>query len=131
MEINYFEDLASTGIPCPHIDAFVPDGMQEYYRALKMGIPPSDNYIPSKIHKDKPELDECIKKSVSIYDNQERLINAFYKTPAHKKKTRILGLLVLNSKDGMLKQTFNPGHHSWWRSKEFNPDSVKIMEVEA
>jgi len=134
MELNeliYFEELASLGIPCPHIDAFVPDGIQEYYRVIKKNIPPSDNFLPTHIKDSKPKPDACIQKSVSLFDNQEGLISAFFKTPAHKKKARIIGILILSKKDGMLKQTFASGHHSWWRSKEFNPDSVKIVEVEA
>jgi len=129
-DIGYFEDLVSTGITCPHMDAFFPNDTQEYYRVIKKDIPLSDNFLPTKIKEGKPRPDACIQKSVSLFDNQEGLISAFFRTPAHKKKTKLIGIFILSQKDGMLKQTFASGHHSWWRSKKFNPHSVKIMEVE-
>ena len=125
--ITYFEDLASTDITCPHEDAFMPNGKHEYFRVLKQNPPTSDSFLPTKLNEDiKAKPDACIAKSVSIYDNLEGLINGYYKTPAHKKKKRLIGVLLLTPIDGMLKKTFANGHHSWWRSKAFQPQTVTI-----
>ena len=127
---TYFEDLAATGITCPHEDAFVPDGRQEYYRVLKHNRAISDSFLPTKIKENRNfKPDACIAKSVSIYDIMEGLINGYFKTPAHKKKQRLIGVLLLTPKDGMLKQTFSAGHHSWWRSRAFEPECVTIKKV--
>lgn len=129
--IEYFEDLSATGITCPPEDAFVPNGKQEYYRVLKHNPATSECFFPTKIKEySRIKPDACIAKSVSIYDNLEGLINGYYKTPAHKIKQRLIGVLMLTPTDGLLKQTFAAGHHSWWRSRVFTPESVTIKAVE-
>ena len=94
LSIEYFEDLAATGITCPHEDAFAPDGKQEYFRVLKYNPAASESFLPTVIKEGKPIHDACIAKSISIYDNLEGLINGFFKTPAHKKKKRLIGVLT-------------------------------------
>lgn len=128
-ELDYFEDLESTGVTCPHNDAFTPDGEQEYFRVLKHLPVSSEHFLPTPV-KEGQIVDSCIQKSVSLFDNMDGLINAFFKTPAHKKKQKVIGLVKLTPNDGMLKQTFAAGHHSWWRSKEFNPENVTLINVE-
>jgi hypothetical protein len=130
MNIEYFEDLVVTGITCPPTDAFSPNGELEYYRVLKNNPPVSDNFLPTILKEGKPKPDACISKAVSIYDNLQGLINGYFRTPAGKKKKSLIGELKLKPEDGMLKQTFAAGHHSWWRSKEFDPASVTVREVE-
>jgi hypothetical protein len=121
--------LKSTGVTCPHIDAFVPDGKQEYFRVLKHLPVSSDNFLPTPV-KEGQIVDSCIQKSVSLFDNMDGLINAFFKIPAHKKKQKVIGVLKLTSNDGLLKQTFAAGHHSWWRTKSFNSDAVTLRYIE-
>ncbi len=131
IETEYFEDLAATGITCPPEDAFVPDGQKEYYRVVKYNPADSECFLPTKIKKDsRIKPDACIAKSVSLSDSLKGLINAYFKTPAHKKKQQLIGVLTLTPKDGMLKQTFAAGHHSWWRSRAFVPETVTIETVE-
>jgi len=129
--IEYFEDLVATGTTCPPEDAFVSDGNKKYYRVVKHNPATSKCFLPAVLKKNKYKPNACIAKSVSIYDNVDGLINAYFKTPAHKKKQNFIGVLTLSPKDGKLKKTFRAGHHSWWRSKAFVPVSVSIKMVEA
>lgn len=130
-EIDYFEDLATTGNACPPEDALDPNGQQEYFRVVKHEPASSDCFVSHRMKNPHKEFaDQCIARAVSLSDNLEGLLNAYFKTPAHKKKTRLIAVLVLNSKDGRTKQTFASGHHSWWRSSVFEPSSVNIKKVE-
>lgn len=128
--IEFFEDLTGLGVACPHIDSFLPDGQKVYFRVIKENPATSDCFLPTPLKEGIPKPDECIAKSVSIFDNLERLVNGYFRTPAHKKKTRNIAVLTLTSKCGLLKQTFAESHYSWWRSKEFQPEGVAVTEVE-
>lgn len=128
--MEYFEDLSSLEITCPHEDAFTPDGKQQYFRVIKGENANSDNFLPTRIKEGKYTPDECICKSVSVFDSVETLKNGFIRTPAHKKKPRNVAVLVLTDKCGLLKQTFASGHHSWWRSKEFKPEEATVTRIE-
>ena len=130
-ELTYFEKLQETGLACHHEDAFSPNGSVVYYRILKHNPPVSDDFLPTKIQEGKHKPDSCVQKAVSVSDSLEGLLNGYFKTPAHKKKKRIIGKLTLKPEDGKLKQTFAAGHHSWWRSQAFNPVTVSVQEVEA
>ena len=129
----YFEDLTTTGIPCPHEDAFVPDGERIYYRVLKNSLVSSDSFLPTIVNEDRPlpqGYDNCIGKSVSIYDDLEGMINGFFKLPSNRGKRKTIGLLKLTPNDGLLKQTFdNKNHHSWWRSNTFDIATVATKEI--
>ncbi|KIO74873.1 hypothetical protein TH53_23885 [Pedobacter lusitanus] len=133
IDTTYFENLAATGITCPHEDAFVPDGSKTYFRVLKSSVINSECFLPTAIKTDKPlpdEFDDCIGKSVSIYDSLEGMINGFFKLPHNRGKKKHIGILQLKSNDGMLKQTFRKSHHSWWRSQAFDIATVAIKEIE-
>ncbi len=133
VDTTYFEDLAATGITCPHEDAIVPDGSKTYFRVLKSNEINSDCFLPTTIKSDKPlpdEFDDCIGKSVSIFDSLEGMINGFFKLPHNRGKKKHIGILQLKPNDGMLKQTFSKSHHSWWRSQAFDIATVTIKEIE-
>lgn len=127
--IEYFEDLSNCGCTCPHEDAICPDGSKKYYRAVKFKPATSESFLPTEIKDGQVPPDKCIIKSVSIFDNIESLKNGYFRTPAFKKRQRLAAELPLTEKDGVLKKTFSPGHHSWWRSKTFDPSIVYIIEV--
>ena len=127
--MEYFEDLAAMEITCPHKDAFSPDGKQQYFRVIKGDAADSDSFLPTPL-KTEYRPDECICKSVSVFDDLEALKSGYFKNPARKKKPRNVAVLTLTEKCGLLKQTFAAGHHSWWRSKEFNPASAGITRIE-
>lgn len=129
----YFEDLATTGMACPHPDAFEPDGQKMYYRVLRSSAVTSDCFLPTPMKPDKPipkECDACVQKSVSIYDNLPGMLNGYFRTQAGKGKKKHIGVMTLQAHDGMLKRTFGPGHHSWWRAQGFDTTTVTIQEIQ-
>jgi hypothetical protein len=131
--ISYFEDL-DVGCTCPHEDAFVPDGEKEYFRVLKSSDVTSDCFLPTPIRADRPlpdGFDDCIGKSVSIYDDLQGMINGFFKIQAKKNKKKQIGVCVLKlgAEDGLLKQTFGKNHHSWWRSQAFDVTAVTVQKI--
>lgn len=131
-ELAYFEDLESTGITCPHEDAFQANGDKIYFRVLKGDEITSESFLPTPIKNERPlppQCDACILKSVSIYDDLEGLINGYFRLPSNKGKKKRIGILKLNSRDGMLKQTFGANHHSWWRSTAFDHTKVEMKEI--
>ncbi|SDP94808.1 hypothetical protein SAMN05428975_4000 [Mucilaginibacter sp. OK268] len=133
-DITYFEDLDSTGITCPHEDAFEPDGRKLYYRYIKSGTLSSDSFLPTQVNTSMPlpnGFDACIAKSVSVFDDLDGLINAIFRLPFNRGKKKHIGTFTLNGHDGVLKQTFdNINHHSWWRSNTFDITTVTVKEVE-
>ena len=127
----YFEDLASVGIMCPHEDAFLPDGSKVYYRKLKANSELNDSFIAPPYNEERAlEADACIQKSLSVFDNLESLINAVFRTPAGKRKVKQIAVLQLLPDHGVIKKTFGPNHHSWWRSHDFDVSAVTIKEIE-
>jgi len=129
----YFEDVTATGIPCPHKDAFVPDGEKIYYRVLKNSSVSSEYFLPTVVKDDRPlpqGYDNCIGKSVSVFDDLQVMINSIFKLPSNRGKTKTIGLLKLTANDGLLKQTFDDkNHHSWWRSSAFDIATVETKEI--
>ena len=130
---TYFEDVTAAGIPCPHEDAFVPDGERIYYRVLKSSSVSSDCFLPTVVKDDRPlpqGYDNCIGKSVSVFDDLQVMINSIFRLPFNRGKKKTIGLLKLTANDGVLKQTFdNKNHHSWWRSKAFDIATVEFKEI--
>jgi hypothetical protein len=123
----YFEDLTNCG-ECPHIDAFVPDGVTAYYRVVRQNPVVSESFLPTPV-REGFEIDPCIAKSVSIYDSLDGIRNGYSKTPALKNKQGFVAILILQPNHGLLKRTFTNGHHSWWRSTEFDHTIVEIQQV--
>jgi hypothetical protein len=133
MKNKYFEDVEGCGIPCPHKDAFVPDGVKVYYRVLKNSTVSSDYFLPTVVKNDRPlppGFDNCIGKSVSVFDDLQVMINSIFRLPFNRGKIKTIGLLKLTAFDGLLKQTFdNKNHHSWWRSSVFDIATVETEEI--
>lgn len=128
---GFFEDLEIAGCICPPEDSVCPDGNMKYFRVVKSNPPSSECFLSyRKKYPNRNFQNECIARAVSLSDTFEGLLNSYYRTPAHKKKTRLIGILLLSSNDGMIKQTYAQGHYSWWRSVSFDPKSVKIQKVE-
>jgi hypothetical protein len=123
----YFEDLNNCGV-CPHADAFAPDGITPYYRVVRENPLTSNCFLPTPV-RGGFEIDPCIAKSVSVYDSLDGIRNGYSKTPALKNKAGYIATLILRPEDGLLKQTFSNGHHSWWRSTEFNFETVTVQQI--
>lgn len=131
-KLTYFEDL-NVGITCPHEDAFAPDGKKVFYRYIPKGEVNSDCFLPTVPRDDRPlpdGFDDCIAKSVSIFDDLDGMLNAMFRLPHNKGKKKKVGVLQLAQHDGLIKQTFgNPNHHSWWRSQQFDHTIVQIQKI--
>lgn len=129
---TYFEDL-DVGIICPHEDAFAPDGETVLYRYIPKGDVSSECFLPTVPREDRPlprGFDDCIAKSVSIFNDLEGMLNALFRLPHNKGKKKKVCVLQLKPKDGVLKQTFdNPNHHSWWCSQQFDYTIVQTQEI--
>lgn len=111
---HWFEDLPEQ---CPPDDALAPTG-QIYYRLVN-DLNKIDVDLLSQRYsapKKKFSQDECICCAVSLFKNIEDCEN-ITKLPRHKDK-KVLPLKLVES-DGLIKQTFKPSHHSWWRSSKF------------
>ena len=132
----YFKDVCSLAIQCPHADAVIPNGKRLFYRIIKSDTVDSNCFLPTDLREDRPlpdGFDDCIGKSVSVYDDLQAMINGFFKIQAGKKKNKTIKIcqLLLCQKDGVLKQTFdNKNHHSWWRSQSFSVASATLKEIE-
>ena len=121
--MNYFEELPDN---CPPSDAFESDGY-EFFR-LCVGDPAiSSDFFSQK--KENPSrtfagVSDCILSSVSLWDDKNKCLNQ-KKYPIQKNK--ILGKIELQKEDGLIKNTFKPNHYSWWRSDNFDPALVFIV----
>lgn len=129
--IEYFEDLNISGQICPPEDIFLCDGKTEYYRVVKTDPATSDCFISHRLKFPTGvfNCDECEVRSISLSNSIEGLINGFFKTPAHKKKEKLIGVVILCEMDGAIKQTGADHHHSWWRSKTFKPENVTVARI--
>ena len=128
---EYFEDL-NVGIPCPHTDSNCAGKDQVFYRYIHGGEVKSESFLPTKINTDlklPKECDDCVQKSVSIFNEMQSLINAVFKLPHHKGKKRVIGVFTLLESDGVLKPTGSKGHYSWWRSKAFDFNKVTTQQI--
>lgn len=124
----YFEDLANCG-ECPPTDAIAPDGITIYYRVVKQNPATSECFFPTIPRFDPEQYDPCILKAVSIFTSIEGMANGLSKTPARKNKPAFVASFTLTSEDGVLKATGGGGHHSWWRSTNFDHTAVAVELV--
>lgn len=131
-EIDFFEDLTISGETCPPDNAILPDGKKDFFRIVKSNPVTSECFISHRSRFPEKEFpDECKARAISLSDSIESLINGFFKAPAgKKKKEKLVGVVTLKESDGLILQTGAPGHHSWWRSKGFDLDSVIIQNLE-
>lgn len=118
--MNWFEELPNN---CPPNDAEEPNG-RVFYRLCKNNPTDSKDFFSQK--KDNPDnkfsgISECILRAVSVWDNREKCLG-IKKFPTQRDK--IVGEIVLNNSDGLIKSTFKQHHYSWWRGNSFNPEIV-------
>lgn len=112
--IEWFENLPEQ---CPPQDALEPNGLK-FYRLVSDIENPIEELIsqrlefPTKVFK----VDECTCCAVSVYSSIKDCEDII-KFPRHKHKK--IYEINLEKDDGLIKQTFKPSHHSWWRSTNF------------
>lgn len=121
--MNWYEQLPKQ---CPPIDAMPSQGT--YYRIVS-GVPTEtrDYFSQRHLHPEKmfigEGIDECIVRSVSLFDNKEAAVRRL-RLP--KFRNQKVAVVHLNPKDGVMKKTFGPSHYSWWRSTEFNYSKAEL-----
>ena len=102
---------------CPPEDAWDPEG-RAFFRMVESS-PPTDRDFWShrRIWPDRKfSTSECRARSVSLFERVDDCTK-LRKLPLHKDKFVVR--VRLPSGSGVLKQTGEYSHHSWWRTKEF------------
>jgi hypothetical protein len=122
--MNWYEQLP---LDCPPKEAIVPEAT--YFRLGS--IPPEDSDFWSHRRRfpyKKFHVSECVARSLSIFDDQNAAERLKRLLPAMRLKP--IFQLDLTEKDGLVQQTGNDLHHfSWWRSTEFDLETVKTLEI--
>ena len=122
--MNWYEELP---LNCPPEAAYAPKAT--YFRLGS--IPPDDSDFWShrrRFPHKKFHVDECIARALSIFDDQNAAERLKQLLPAMRLKP--IFQIDFTEKDGLIQQTGNDLHHfSWWRSIEFNLESIKILDA--
>lgn len=125
--LEWFEDLPEK---CPPKEAFIPNGMK-VYRFSSSEIPSDNDFISHRLLN--PEkvfngIDECIARSLSVFDNLEACNNRC-KLPRNRKRFKSILEVNLRDGDGLVLKTFkDPNHFSWWRSNSFNFETANKVQ---
>lgn len=122
---NWTEELVEK---CPPDNAFDPNGLT-FYRLAKSNPPTEIDFHSQR--KTNPNanytnVSECISRSLSIWDDIDKCLNIL-KLPRHRNKAPLVMQLNLVTGDGLVLQTFQPNHYSWWRTNNYNVDSTPII----
>jgi hypothetical protein len=122
---NWVEELPEK---CPPDNAFDPEGMTFYRLARTKPVSENDFLSHRKLHSNTvfKGVSECLAYSISIWDNLDKCVNIL-KLPRHKNKPKIVMQLDLQSRDGLVLQTFKVNHFSWWRTTSFDLNSVQVI----
>ena len=111
---------------CPPCDATQPDN-REFYRLINSNLPTPDDFIsyrqlwPHKLF----NKSECIVRSISIFSSIENIHRVKKLTT---QKDKFIAKIVLQKKDGVIKQTCaDQGHYSWWRTLEFDLNQCEVI----
>jgi hypothetical protein len=109
----WFEPLPEQ---CPPADAISPNG--KFYRLAETAVPKCADFWshrrlwPTR----KFNTPECLAMSVSLFADHSTIVALkMMKLHAHKS----IVALNLNPDAGVVKKTFGPHHHSWWRKADF------------
>lgn len=121
--MNWIEDLPAN---CPPGDAIQPNN-NEFYRLVNSNPPTPDDFLsyrqlwPNKLF----NKSECIVRSISIFSNVENILRVKKLTT---QKDKFIAKIVLQKKDGVIKQTCaDQAHYSWWRTRGFDLNQCELM----
>ena len=116
---NHLEWAEELPPDCPPDYAYPPQ-YDMFYRLVK-DYPPEekDFFSHRKLFPHKRfNTDECRARSISIFNQLDNCI-LLLKLPAHKHKKVIQ--LILPPDSGVILQTGQKAHFSWWRRRHYNP----------
>ena len=122
-KINWTEILPDN---CPPNDAVQPNN-NEFYRLVNTNPPSFDDFLSSRqVWPNKYfSKSECVVRSISIFSRIENIYR-IKKMLTHKDK--FIAKIVLQNKDGVIKQTCaDHDHYSWWRTREFNLNQCELL----
>ena len=117
------EWIESLPANCPPSDANKPDGKTAYFRICD-SFPAKDLDFMSHRHRSPNHIfkvGKCREKSVSLYTSLE-ICRSYLNTAAYPNK--VVVSIVLAPECGLIKQTSQPTHYSWWRKHGFKPAEV-------
>ncbi len=114
---------------CPPASASAPAG-EVYYRLVSSFPPGLEDFRSTRSERPTAYLgnDECVALSVSMHST-ETSCKAMRKYP--RLRTKVVVGLSLPPESGLLKKTFGPDHHSWWRYDGFDPIGPSRLIFEA
>ena len=122
--MNFYEELPPD---CPPDEAY---SLEATYFRLG-NIPPNDSDFWShrrRFPNKRFHVSECVARSLSVFDDQEAAEKLKRLLPVMRSKP--IFQVNLTQKDGLVQQTGNDVHHfSWWRSTEFDLETIKILDV--
>lgn len=126
MAIQWFEKLPQS---CPPSDAKVCEGT--FYRVSQGNPAESKDFFSQQLLAPEKQfkgegIDDCIVRAVSIFSS---LDDAKHLLKLPKFRNANIAEVSFVSEDGKLKKTFKKSHYSWWRSKSFNVNKAKIIEL--
>jgi len=124
--MEWFEELPTSCPPSGTIDC---EGT--YYRVSHGNPAESSDFFSQRLLAPEKQfkgegIDECIVRAVSIFSELSDAKNLL-RLP--KFKNANIAELHLLEQDGRMKKTFRKSHYSWWRSKSFNVNNAKIIEL--
>lgn len=122
---NWTEELPNK---CPPDNAFDPNRMT-FFRLAKTNPVTEDDFLSKRATSPTivfPNVNECIARSLSVWNNFEKCINIL-KLPIHKNKRQIVMQLNLQTGDGLVLKTFKPNHYSWWRTTNYDITLTPII----
>lgn len=124
--MEWFEELPSS---CPPSDAIDSEGT--FYRVSHGNPAESSDFFSQRLLAPDKQfhgegIDECIVRAVSVFAELNDAKNLL-KLPKFKKAN--IAIVHLHEQDGKIKKTFKKSHYSWWRSKSFEVNNAKIIEL--
>jgi|SRR5690606_8489746 len=117
--MNWIEDLPKS---CPPLDSIKPNGFVGYRLLRKNKVRDAD----FRGKQERSSVDLCILKGVSVFESLEQ-VKRVSKMPTLKNNGPIVAKIKLYEQDGKIKKTYGKGHYTWWRSTNFDLDSVEIV----
>ena len=119
--MEFREDLNIPNVTCPPIEA-APGKFIVYRLVDNIPIKIEDIWSYRALYPVKIFPNECIARACSVYADIQDL-KKLQKMPKFNKKMMVI--INIEEKDGVILKTFTHSHLSWWISKEFDLTKVK------
>lgn len=112
---------------CPPAEATQPNNTAYYRYVATIPLCEADFHSHRKLFPLKKfGVDECTANSLSVFSNPEK-IKDWSKLPNFKGKKLIE--IVLPPESGVVIKSGKENHYSWWRVKNFIPETHKLVAI--